>query len=288
MEAKTTELNGLEAKKKELLDKITAQPVSAHEVQEMSIRRDKLMEQKRSLQLQLEKANEGIVEGERACSKSTEEITGTTYAFNTRASELKLVPGKQQGAAAGVSFEMSVSASGERPQDIMNVDMKNTILPALGELKAEYNQTVHALKEEVLSLKAQANQADDEVAEKSSHLKAMEEGIRSIESEVAQAQNGEDAELEELMSEKKTILNNIGTSRSVHADRVSQLQHTIEAVKQEYEEQKTFFMEEQKVYKQQLMKAMEMITGHKTYIHNSVMEVKMNTGQVQAALQKAC
>ena len=80
-------------------------------------------------------------------------------------------------------FELTVNPDGNTPTEIMHVDLQHSVLPALDAAKAECKKKVHAVREEQLTVKAQANQADDEVMEKKSHLQHMAEGIRNIEAE---------------------------------------------------------------------------------------------------------
>jgi len=280
--SKAAELNTLEEDKKGLLEQISTQPISATEVQEMSMKRDAVGEQLRQVQSQMAQVNEQIIQGERSGAHTVEEISAAAFQFSTRAAELRLIRTNPQ-------FELTVNPDGNTPTEIMHVDLQHSVLPALDAAKAECKKKVHAVREEQLTVKAQANQADDEVMEKKSHLQHMAEGICKIEAEVSQAQHSADTELEELLNEKKSIEEGIGCTKQEHAEHVARLQQTVDAVKAEYEEKKAAFAAEQQQLTEQLMQAIELVTAHKAYIHTSLLEVEMTTTQVQAALQKvAC
>jgi len=272
---KTAELSGLESDKANLLAQITAQPVSAVEVQEMSIKRDAISEQVRSVDLQRSKINEGIMEGEKLVTRMAEEITAVCFNFNSRAAELQLQE----------AFQLCMSPTWQTTNKVTNVDLKKT-MHGLNELKGEYNRQVHALKEEKITLSDQASSSADEVLEKKSHLATMEEGIRTIEAEV-DTMHGEDAELEELVMEKKQVEKEISNAKADHAEHVSRLQFSVDTIKAEYEEKKVAYAAEQNALWKKVGSAMDMISQHKEYVHSSLCAVEMNTTQVRAALQKA-
>ena len=114
----------------------------------------------------------------------------------------------------------------------------------------------------------------------------MEEGIRTIEAEV-DTMHGEDAELEELVAEKKQIEKEMANAKADHAELGSRLQFSVDTIKAEYDEKKQAFAAEQNAMWKKVGQAMDMISQHKEYIHSSLCAVEMNTTQVHAALQKA-
>jgi len=205
-----------------------------------------------------------------------DEITKIAFAFNNKAETLKL----------GSSYELAVNPNWAAVNDVMNVDLKSKILPGLMELRGEYNRQVHRFKEELIVLKDQQATAEDTVAEKKEHLARLSDGIKGIEAEVDEMQ-GEDNDLQELLNEKKNVEKEIGNSKADHLEHVARLQFDVDSVKAEYEEKKAEYAQKQKTARENVNKAINLIATHKTYIHENLVAVEMNTTQVQAALQKA-
>eukprot|EP00658_Telonema_sp_P-2_P064955 TRINITY_DN54319_c0_g1_i1.p1 TRINITY_DN54319_c0_g1~~TRINITY_DN54319_c0_g1_i1.p1 ORF type:complete len:624 (-),score=232.53 TRINITY_DN54319_c0_g1_i1:185-2056(-) len=279
------ELKHLEAQKAQLVQQISGQTVSAVDVQNMNIEREKKREALRAAEASVESTTNEIYEAERRVTTHVETISELVASFNKRGSEIRVIPANAK-YAGGLDLQLRSVPAGSEDEGNVNLDLKAFLKPALKKLKEAHNAKCHQAQEDLITLKDQANQAVDRVSDKQAALDDMKNTIAKIEGE-AETAKAEEEKLEALQGDRVSVEADISRIKAEHEDQVSSLQKEIDEAKANHEQLRLKCGTEQQEMEAKVRATLDMVTDHKMYIHNSLRQIERHTTTIKQQIESS-
>lgn len=268
-----------------LNEQIRNQTVSAADVQDMNIEREKRSEALRAVRSSAEQITSSIYEASRVVTGHVEQITDYANHFNQFGSDLKVMPSSAK-YANGIELQLSVSPAGSEDEGNVNLDLKAYLKPALKKMKDQYNAKCHQACEDLITLKDQHNQIEDRVSDEATSVEDLKMVIQKLDQE-AQAAKDEEEKVDGLQQSKASIEEEIGRIKEQHELQVSSLQKDIDQAKNLHEQKKAAYTSEKLEMEQKMRKILEQVTDHKMYIHNNLRQVERHTTQLQQQIEES-
>lgn len=98
--------------------------------------------------------------------------------YHARADRLLLIPATAK-RAEGIQFEIKVNRAGVTANELVNVDLKATIKPALQRIRDAYVTRARLLSEELLSLAEKLDASQEHVTERAEDNVVLEQRVRA-------------------------------------------------------------------------------------------------------------
>lgn len=96
--------------------------------------------------------------------------------YHARADRLLLIPATAK-RAEGIQFEIKVNRAGVTANELVNVDLKATIKPALQRIRDAYVTRARLLNEELLSLAEKLDASQEHVTERAEDNAVLEQRV---------------------------------------------------------------------------------------------------------------
>lgn len=279
------EAEHLRGQKAGLNEQIRNQTVSAADVQDMNIEREKRSEALRAVRSSTEQITSSIYEASRVVTGHVEQITEYANHFNQFGSDLKVMPSSAK-YANGIELQLSVAPAGSEEEGNINLDLKAYLKPALKKMKDQYNTKCHQACEDLITLKDQHNQIEDRVSDEATIVEELKMAIQKLDQE-AQAAKDEEEKVDGLQQSKASIEEEIGRIKEQHELQISSLQKDIDQAKNLHEQKKAAYTAEKLDMEQKMRKILEQVTDHKMYIHNNLRQVERHTTQLQQQIEES-
>jgi len=279
------EVEHLSGQKSGLTEQIRNQKVSAADVQNMNIEREKRSEALRAVRTGVDQVTETIYEASRIVTGHVEQITEYTNAFNQFGSDLKVMPASAK-YACGIEFHLAVTPAGSEDEGKLNLDLKKYVQPALKKLKEQYNAKCHKACEDLITLKDNFNHLEDRVSDETASVEETRITIQKLEQEAQTAKDEEDR-VDGLQQSKASIEGEISKIKEDHEQQVATLQKDIDQAKNLHEQKKAAYVAEKQETEQKMRRLLEQVTDHKMDIHNSLRQVERHTTQLQQQIEES-
>ncbi|KAK9760744.1 kinetochore-associated Ndc80 complex subunit ndc80, partial [Basidiobolus ranarum] len=172
-----------------LQKQVDEQQVSIIDMERMNTERDQLTKTLKSVNAKLDEVNQISWEKEIESLKKLDDVERAIQEFNSSSYRLGLIP-SESPYANGTEFEIKLNQHATRIEEMVSVDIKNVIRPALVDLRSNLNGSLHHTEDEAIALQENLDHLTEVVNDKVEELKSLESRIQRL---VAQYQDEKEA-----------------------------------------------------------------------------------------------
>ncbi|RPA83695.1 hypothetical protein BJ508DRAFT_57002 [Ascobolus immersus RN42] len=188
-----------------------------------------------------------------------------------RTFELRLFPDRQDSQMASTRL-CNEDGTGYSPSQIINVDLRHDVKPALVELKKSYTKKIHETEEEAMKVAESVESAEEELAEIQAEVETLRTKKTAVDDEYSEMkenmttdQNNSNLEIEKLERELQNI-------RSHMTNGLLTLEQRSQSLKVEYDQLKYKVSEERERLHGAVAQIIENIVNFKVHIGKSLEE----------------
>ena len=208
-------LEQMGSEKVQLQQQVDAQNISASDVEKMNSEHETLIKNLELATTQLQEASSNVFEKERQAQDHLESVDKALQMYRDTAYKIGLIPANMP-RANGVAYELEFSNPVEsnttwlasQPYQLINVDLRGVIRPALSQLRQDLGTEVHKHSNESLRLQELLDQVAEGLNDKKEELEALEaklgftiESFNEIKELTAAESSDSNAEAEKLERE---------------------------------------------------------------------------------------
>ncbi|KAK9767830.1 kinetochore-associated Ndc80 complex subunit ndc80, variant 2 [Basidiobolus ranarum] len=177
--SKEQEFAQLEEEKATLQKQVDEQEISMTDVERMNAERNQLSKNVNTANMRLEEINKTSWEKEIETQKKLDDVERVIQEFNSFAYKLGLIP-SESPYANGIEFDIKLNQHATRVEDMVSVDIKNVIRPALMELRSNLNSSLHHTEDEAIVLQENLDRLTEIVGDKIEEHRSMENRIQKL------------------------------------------------------------------------------------------------------------
>jgi kinetochore protein NDC80 len=233
--AQTAELGAAEADNEALRARVAAQTVHPADVARMA--RDRAAQDAALRALAAQRAA-AAAKADAAGAGLEARLDGLEAAlaeYHARADRLQLVPASAK-RAQGVGFEVRLDRGAASAGELVNVDLKGIVKPALQRVRDAYAARARALAEEALSLAEKGDAAGELLAERAEENGAAEARVRALEARHRAGKEAAEAEVAAAEAAVEGLAAQVGALRGAAAAGVAASEDRLHALGADYEE----------------------------------------------------
>ncbi|KAJ3112639.1 kinetochore-associated Ndc80 complex subunit ndc80 [Physocladia obscura] len=176
---KDSELEKQSAEKAELTRIVDAQAISPADVDRMTSEREQLVRTLETLAKKADETNKTFWEKEIVVQKKMDQIEKHVQAFNTLAYDLGFLISDSKDTE-GVNFELDVSFTAIKAEDMVSADLQGKIKPILLRIRSKYNTSAHAFEDEAIAAQEYLDRLNEALAEKCDEVMMLEQKISKM------------------------------------------------------------------------------------------------------------
>ncbi|ORX94356.1 hypothetical protein K493DRAFT_203556, partial [Basidiobolus meristosporus CBS 931.73] len=273
VQSKEQELGQLEEEKADLQRQVDEQEISMTDVERMNAERDQLSKNLNTANSRLEEINKTSWEKEIETQKKLDDVERVIQEFNSFAYKLGLIP-SDSPYANGIEFDIKLNQHATRVEEMVSVDIKNVIRPALMELRSNLNSSLHHTEDEAIVLQENLDRLTETVADKLDELKSMENRIQKLvtqhqdEKEAANRENtASNTEMDNLEQElqRMRLEGNTGLLGS---------QQRVQKIQIEYDQLLLKCNEKKEEAGREILRILEELISFKSHVENSLSDLE--------------
>ncbi|PSC74916.1 Kinetochore NDC80 [Micractinium conductrix] len=283
--AQQAELAGVEAENKALRARVAAQTVHPADVQRMNSEKSKQESALRSTQAQRAQLDARVAQQERGTEERLDVVEAALQGYHSMADRLALIPATAK-RAEGVAFEVRLDRGAASVSEMINVDLKGIVKPALQRLRDGYAAKARALTDQLLSLQEQADSVRELLAEREEENRNAEAQVHKLDGQYRAAKEALDqsiaaanAHVDQLSAEVAHLRNANGASVAASEERLRTLQA-------QYEDLLGRCELDNATLHRDLSAALEKILNHKLHLQSELKSVCSRTTAISAQLQQ--
>ncbi|KAI9353822.1 HEC/Ndc80p family-domain-containing protein [Obelidium mucronatum] len=177
--SKESELDKQTIEKTELTQIVDAQPISPADVDRMTSEREQLVRSLEALAKKADETNKVFWEKEMAVQKKMDQLEKLVQSFNTLSYDLGFLSPESKDSE-GINFELELYFNSSKADEVVSVDLQNTIKPLLLKIRSKYNANAHACEDEAIAVQENLDRLTEAHAEKCDELMALETKITKL------------------------------------------------------------------------------------------------------------
>eukprot|EP00041_Stephanoeca_diplocostata_P016672 m.329238 g.329238 ORF g.329238 m.329238 type:complete len:689 (-) comp20443_c0_seq3:157-2223(-) len=271
MQTKQEEKENLDAELARLNILHAQQELTPEDVKRMTTARSKLDEQLAALHQRKEDIDKRAWKFEVQLSKALESAETTIRQYNKMAEQLQLVPARSAPRARGVDYEIrlnpNATASG---QPLVLEDIRNTLLPALHNLKDDTNSLVHETHSIALGHKESLNKIIEDIGDKNRAISDLEGKLEAQKAKYQQQKSEMEVAHKESMGSIDTMQDEIlrmQADLSAHAAECARLRETANIELQHVREG---LMRDKEAFQSVVVRTLDIVTNHKQTVQGFI------------------
>ena len=273
-------IRGVEETNSELRDKISKQDVNLKDVEKMLVERKSKDEQMNAVSRAKAAAEREALETEVVVERKLEEVETIVRQYNALADRLQLVPASSK-RAAGVYYELRFHQRATTTAEMVSVDLRNTIKPALVNLRETYQTRIRECGERLASAQEATDEAAARVAARREENQGLEEKIRELEAEYQRRTNDADAEVDRLSAETGAYKAVAEKLRSRVAAELVQVQDAVKDVEAERAAAAETHAKEQSALNEDLLAAADLLIAHKQALQDIISWLEQSVAKAE-------
>ncbi len=181
LEEAENELQKLTSQKLDYQRQVDAQDISATDVEKMNSEHENLIKNLDFATNQVQEASLHIFERERLAQQKLDQLDRSIQTYNSVAYKIGIIPASALNAK-GLDFEVDFSSPlergvswlGCRPEQLVNIELRNFVKPALSRLRQDLGTQVHQYQDEHIQLGELLDQVNEGLNDKKEELEALE------------------------------------------------------------------------------------------------------------------
>lgn len=177
--ASERELEELELARASLQAQVDAQDICPEDIDKMNADKEQLVKMLESLNQAREEANRVFWEREMLVQKKLDAVEKLVQEYNFSGEQLAIIP-KEASNAKGQSLELCFNPHATRLDQLVNLDIRTEIHPALASLRDECHGMIHQAQDQLLSLQEALDKLNEACNDKIEELRLNEKRVERI------------------------------------------------------------------------------------------------------------
>mmetsp|Transcript_30847 Transcript_30847/g.86457 ORF Transcript_30847/g.86457 Transcript_30847/m.86457 type:complete len:600 (-) Transcript_30847:66-1865(-) len=273
LESRKKDIEHFRVEKDDLEEKVSAQELSAIDVDRMNMDKKRLEEELDQLGRQKQQVHDKIWDGEMKVARKVEEVEEVARKCNDLSSDLKLIPSTAK-YAEGQNYEIRLHIHGTTPQEILGVDLKKMTKPQVAKLKDLFTNKFYNSHEENLTLKADLTRLEDAVAEREDNNRQEQGKLDRAQKQHLKEREDQNEKIKQIHADTENLNDE---AKVLHDKWVAELDRSVSAlekVKKAYEELDRSCNAESQKYGAMLLQTLEVLTQHKEHVHRNLVDLQ--------------
>eukprot|EP00887_Chlorella_sp_A99_P000063 scaffold16.g63.t1 len=226
----------------------------------------------RSAQGQREALERRVADQEAAVGERLDCVEASLQGYHSRADRLQaraLIPASAK-RAEGVNFEVRLDRGAGSPGEMINVDLKGIIKPALQRLRDAYAARARELGEAMLGLQERRDAGRELLGERTEEIRAAEAQVRKLEGDYRAARAALEAEAAAAAARMDELAGEVAALRSANSAGVAESEERLRALQAEYEDAQRTTELDANGLQRDLAAALELVLNHKVTLSSKV------------------
>ena len=285
LEQRNAEMVRVKAECAALKEKVSRQEVNLVDVERMTKEKQELQEMLEKVAEQREAAEKVVREHQGTIDLKVEEIERQVEEYHEVAERLKLLPSTAK-RAEGVHYEIGLNSNGKSAEEILGVDMRSSIKPALAKLKESYSKQRRSLVEELSGLYEKKRVSDQSLDKVRKEIQNLQCELKKLEISYRTEKDKIDEEVRAAMEEAASIEKYVESLKNDGKQNLRESEEEVASLQRDLDRlYRTCTSETQHLYNQ-LTAACDVLLTHKTYIEENLARIEQMVQTVRDALEE--
>ncbi|KAL4420345.1 hypothetical protein ABPG77_006152 [Micractinium sp. CCAP 211/92] len=283
--AQQQELAGVEAENEGLRARIATQTVHPQDVMRMNADKTKQEAALRSTQAQREALDRRVAEQERGIEARLDAVEEALQGYHSTANRLALVPATAK-RAEGVAFEVRLDRGATSASEMINVDLKGIVKPALQRLRDGYSAKARELGDQLLSLQEQADSVRELLAEREEENRNAEGQVHKLDAQYKAAKEALEQDIAAANAQVDQLAAEVAQLRNANGASVLASEERLRALQGQYEDLLGQCELDNATLHRDLSAALEKILNHKLAVQSDLKAVCSRDAAINSQLQQ--
>ncbi|KAI7842998.1 hypothetical protein COHA_003332 [Chlorella ohadii] len=263
--AQAAELAAVEKENEQLRARIAVQTVHPADVMRMNQEKAKLESALRSTQAQREGLDRRVLEQERSIEARLDSVEAALQGYHSMADRLALIPATAK-RAEGVNFEVRLDRGAASAGEMINVDLKGIVKPALQRLRDSYSAKARELADQLLSLQEKHDSVRELLAEREEENRNAEAQVHKLDGQYRSAKEALDQDIAAAQSQVDQLAAEVAQLRNANGTLVLASEERLRALQAQYEDLLGQCELDNATLHRDLSAALEKILNHKVQL----------------------
>lgn len=283
--AQQAELAGVERENEGLQGRIAAQTIHPQDVMRMNQERAKHESALRSTQGQREALDRRVAEQERGIEARLDAVEAALLHYHSMADRLALIPATAK-RAEGVAFEVRLDRGAASASEMINVDLKGIVKPALQRLRDGYSAKARDLADQLLSLQEQHDSMRELLAEREEENRNAEAQAHKLDGQYRAAKEALERDIAAANAHVDLLASEVAQLRNANGAGVAASEERLRGLQAAYEDLMGQCELENATLHRDLSAALEKILNHKLQLQAELKSVCSRDAAINAQLQQ--
>lgn len=267
------ELEELELSRASLQAQVEAQNICPEDIDKMNADKEQLVKVLESLNQSREEANRVFWEREMLVQKKLDSVEKLVQEYNFAGEQLAVIP-EEASNAKGRSLELSFNPHATRLDQLINVDIRSEIHPALHSLRDECHAMIHQAQDQLLSLQEALDKLNESCNDKIEELRINEKRVERIIQSYLEEKEGCALENKKTDEEAEQLEQTIQKVRSEVSSQSILSQQRLQRATVEFDQLVTTVAAEKERIGTEMYRLLEELINFKTHVETSLEDLE--------------
>eukprot|EP00854_Cymbomonas_tetramitiformis_P004242 gene4242-5224_t len=262
-----------------LRERLAVQEVNAADVERMCKEKAHLEAHAKSVQAHKDRAHKSQWDLEVRVEKQMEVLETALWEYQTCGKKLQVLPSSAK--RHNPIFDFQVDATAARPEDVVSVDLKATVKPALARLKEEFVHRTREAQEELLKAQEETMNSGGKVLERTLGLgggireerQHAEASARRAEAEFLAGRDRIEAQVQSSAAEADDLEAEVAKSKGNYGAVLQDREAELAAVQVQYDIEVKEQTQEKAGVQQMVLAALDALMVHKQHVQDGIQRV---------------
>ncbi|GAB4815903.1 hypothetical protein N2152v2_002949 [Parachlorella kessleri] len=280
------ELASIDKENEVLRGKISVQTVNREDVIRMNQEKSKQEAVLRSVLGQREALDRRVVEQEGAIQARLDSVDAALQGYHSMADRLQLIPASAK-RAEGVNFDVRLDRLASSAGEMINVDLKGIIKPALQRLRDSYNGRARELADEMLSLQERRDTGIESMSERTEENAQIEAQVRKLDAQLRTVKDAFEAQAASTAAHLENLQAEVSQLRNANSDSVVDSEERLQQLQGDFEDLQRACELENATLHRDLAAALELVLNHKLQVQARLKAAHGRVGGLLQEVQRA-
>lgn len=281
---KQREIASLSETREKLEKELAKQEVTPLEVQEMAHQRSMLKETLFSLQDQKENAKKEIWDLEMKISKKQSSLEKNVKLYNELALAVELTPVTAKNSG-GVNFELSLTTHKKTAAEMVNVDLTQTLKPALLQLGEHVSVSFKNESARLRQNQIEHDHASDKKLEHDERVKALQKQLDKVNEDIRMEKQAFQKELNQRVGSAQSVESQIQSLNAKQRQAVDQSDGDLKQINSAIAQLMNMQAEEKRRMEKEIEEACEKVLHHKMQVSGILKTLAQGLEEHRLSLQ---
>lgn len=217
-----------------------------------------------------------------ACEKRLEDVESAVRGYHAAADRLQLIPATAK-RAHGVGYEIEVNGKlpGSAPaEELVSVDLKGVIKPALAALREEYVRKQREGGEEVLREEEERDRSLERLAEQRDETAALAGAVKKLEAQYKENKERAEEQVRATAAQAEQLAQETGLRKQTAQGSLAAVEERLRTLQGEYDETCAQVYREKEQINNALLTAIDDLLVHKQHVQAVLRRVEERVNAV--------